>query len=269
MTDVLRREYAPITDDAWREIDDEARRVIKQNLSGRRVVDLDGPHGWEYAAVNTGRLGISNEKAPFGVPWGSRTVLALIETRLPFTLKRIELDDLSRGAKEPDLGPLQHAAEQVARLEDTAVFNGFAAGGIEGLLPASTQKAVSLPKAPDKYVEAVSTAVKQIMLIGIRGPYSLILGPDEYFGLWQARAQGLPPYRVIRDMIGGDILLCPSLLGGALVSTRGGDFELTIGQDFAVGYNQHDKENVEFFITESFTFRALEPAAAVELTRPA
>jgi len=50
-----------------------------------------------------------------------------------------------------------------------------------------------------------------------------------------------------------------------VLSRRGGDFELTVGQDLAIGYKQHDAKDVDLYYTESFTFRVLEPAAAVEL----
>ena len=50
-----------------------------------------------------------------------------------------------------------------------------------------------------------------------------------------------------------------------LLSTAGGDFELTIGQALAIGYASHDRNEVELFLTESFTFRVLRPEAAVEL----
>jgi uncharacterized linocin/CFP29 family protein len=50
-----------------------------------------------------------------------------------------------------------------------------------------------------------------------------------------------------------------------VVARRGGDFELTVGQDWSIGYKGHDKENVDLYLTESFTFRVLEPAAACEL----
>jgi len=57
--------------------------------------------------------------------------------------------------------------------------------------------------------------------------------------------------------------------GGVLLSTRGGDFELTVGADCAIGYAGHDRDNVELYITASFTFRVLEPKAAVPLKAPA
>jgi uncharacterized linocin/CFP29 family protein len=51
------------------------------------------------------------------------------------------------------------------------------------------------------------------------------------------------------------------------MSVRGGDFELWIGQDASIGYAHHDKEHVELYLTESLTFRVLEPAAAVPLVK--
>jgi len=82
--------------------------------------------------------------------------------------------------------------------------------------------------------------------------------------LMQSHRQGYPPRRIIRDLIGGSILLSQALEGGLLLSTAGGDFEMTVGQDLSVGYASHDRRHVELFITESFTFRVLEPLAAVE-----
>ena len=41
------------------------------------------------------------------------------------------------------------------------------------------------------------------------------------------------------------------------------DSELIIGQDFSVGYQSHTNTEVNFFITESFTFRTLAPEAIV------
>ena len=54
--DLLKRQLAPITTEAWEQIDEEARRVLKLHLAGRKLVDFVGPLGWQAGAVNTGRL---------------------------------------------------------------------------------------------------------------------------------------------------------------------------------------------------------------------
>ncbi len=56
MPSILRRENAPVSDQAWQEIDTEAARSLRGNLIGRQIVDFSGPHGWELGAVNLGRL---------------------------------------------------------------------------------------------------------------------------------------------------------------------------------------------------------------------
>ena len=41
----LHRELAPISDAAWAQIEEEAKRTLKRYLAGRRVVDVEGPDG--------------------------------------------------------------------------------------------------------------------------------------------------------------------------------------------------------------------------------
>ena len=43
----LLRELAPVTEDAWTQIDEEATRSLKHFLAARRLVDFSGPKGWE------------------------------------------------------------------------------------------------------------------------------------------------------------------------------------------------------------------------------
>jgi uncharacterized linocin/CFP29 family protein len=72
--------------------------------------------------------------------------------------------------------------------------------------------------------------------------------------------------RIEEAMKDGPLVWAPALdAGGVLVSTRGGDYELTVGQDLSIGYTAHDRTEVELFLTESFTFRVLEAKAAVQL----
>ncbi len=51
-----------------------------------------------------------------------------------------------------------------------------------------------------------------------------------------------------------------------MLTTRGGDFELDIGQDISIGYLDHSETTVKLYLQESFTFRLLTAEAAVALT---
>src|SRR5579872_2012824 len=97
----LHRELAPISDEAWGQIEDEAARTFKRHLAGRRVVDVEGPAGLEFAAVGTGR--ISEIDAPGeGVQARLRRSVPVVELRAPFTLSRDEIDDVLRGSQDAD-----------------------------------------------------------------------------------------------------------------------------------------------------------------------
>lgn len=259
--DILKRDHAPISQAAWAEIDEQAQQVILENITARKFVDFKGPFGWDYSAVNLGRLNLGKKASGSGVEWGVRQVQPIVEFRRHFTLNMFEIDNLTRGSKDADIDPLIDAAREAAQFEDTAIFQGFTQGGIEGLMKSSGHKPARLPKDVHEYPKAVSQCVKAMHLANICGPYILILGPDEYFDLIQAGKGGFPPARIIEDITGSETLMCPAIKGGVLVSARGGDFELTVGKDFSIGYWNHSKHEVEFFMTESFTFRVLEPAA--------
>jgi len=261
--DLLKRNHAPITVEAWKQIDDEATRVLQLNLAGRKLVDFDGPHGWQYAALNTGRLTLRRDGG-LGVPWGVREVAPLIEVRVPFELPIMELDNASRGAVL-DLPAVVSAAEKTAHAEDNAIFNGFTAGGIEGIIPTAVHSALTIPDDFAHYPSVVVQAAETLRRAGINGPYALALGPSSYAGLAQAAQDGYPIRERVEHFLEGPMVLAPMVDGAVLLSHRGGDYQLCVGQDLSIGYAGHDQEKVYLYLTESFVFRVLEPGAAVYL----
>jgi uncharacterized linocin/CFP29 family protein len=265
MADILRRAQAPVTEEAWQEIDDTAGDILRKQLAARSVVDVDGPHGWQKAAVDLGRLEIAEQPGPDGVPWGRRAVLPLVEVRLPFTLNQMELDNVSRGATDPDLSALEDAAQKASRFEETVIYHGLPGSGIDGLLAGVENDPIALPATATDYPSAIAQGLERLYDEGIPGPYALILGSKPFFQLLQQGSGGYPARRIVRDMLGGDILASRALQGGVLLSQAEDHFELTLGQDWSIGYASHDRDSVELYLTESFGFRVLEPAAAVEL----
>lgn len=265
MMDLLKRNLAPVLPEAWKEIDEEARRVLSLNLAGRKLVDFDGPHGWGHAAVNLGRLRLLDEQPAPDVHVGLREVRPLVELRIPILLELMELDSVARGSLNPDLDPVVEAAERIARVEDGAIFHGYEAAGIPGIISASPHDPLELPDNPTQYPHVVVDASEVLRQAGIKGPYALALGPRAYNELAQAADDGYPIRKRVAQIIEGPIVWAPAVEGAVLLSTRGGDFVLTVGQDLSIGYAHHDKDDVELYLTESFTFRVLEPGAAVHL----
>jgi uncharacterized linocin/CFP29 family protein len=267
--DLLKRELAPITEQAWRQIDDEARRVLKLHLAGRKLVDFSGPHGWDLGAVNTGRLK-QIEAAPVEhVGHAIRDVRPLIELRSAIVLPTLELDYAARGADDLDLDAVIATAERCARAEDSAIFHGFKDGVVTGIVEASPHAPMDV-NANIEWPRAVSAAKERLRLAGVDGPYALALGPRAYAELTAESEDGYPLRKRIEESLVGALVWAPALEEGAvLISTRGGDYELTVGQDWSIGYADHDRTQVELYLTESFTFRVLEEKAAILLRRSA
>jgi uncharacterized linocin/CFP29 family protein len=263
MPEILRRSLAPINDETWKIIDQEAARVLKANLSARHFVDLSGPHGWSFSSVNLGRLDIPKQNKGEDVPWGIREVLPLIEIRQPFNMEQSEVDYFSRGARDIDLTAIQDAAKKCAFFEETAIYKGFPKANIQGILEASSHLPFTLSGNTEECVKTLCETLEVFQELTIEGPFTLVLGSKPYSMLKQATLHGYPLQKAVQSLIGGEILWSPVLEGGVLVSTRGGDFELTVGKDFSIGYCYHDRSRIELYLTESFAFRVLEPNAIV------
>jgi uncharacterized linocin/CFP29 family protein len=256
---------APIADEAWKEIELQSSRILKGNLSGRKRVDFQGPHGWQFAAVNLGKLQVGPGEEEDGLSWGLHRVLPLVEFRTPFLLGIWDLDDVERGAKNPDLATLTRAARRSAIFEERAIYHGFAQGGIQGMLESALHGPVPLSSDRSRLMESVEQAVIAIQEGEVGGPYALVLGTEPYKWLMAGEPNAYPLRKQVEALVTGGIHWSPVLEGGLVLSRRGGDFEMTVGQDLTIGYKRHTAQEVELYFTESFTFRVLEPAAAVGL----
>jgi len=262
----LRRELAPISSAAWKEIDDEATRVLKLKLAGRKLVDFNGPRGPAEAAVSTGRREPLSRPPAAGVEATRRQVLPLIELRSYFELSRDELDAVEQGAKDPELQPLIDAAAQIAYAEDTAIFHGYAAGGIKGIDQASSHPILPIPDDFQEYPHSIAEATRLLRLAGVDGPYAIAMGPRYYTGLTQAVGDGgYPVLNVVRKLVDGPLVWAPAVNGAVVLSLRGGDFELTVGRDLSIGYQSHTDKTVRLYLVESMAFRVLVAEAAVAL----
>src|SRR5215472_2797049 len=261
----LHRELAPISDMAWAEIDQETARTLERHLAGRRVVDLQGPSGVALGAVGTGHL--QNIAAPGdGILTRQRQVKPLIELRVPFDLDRQMIDDVERGANDSDWQPAKDAAKKIAFAEDVAIFDGYNAGAIQGIRQGSSNPKEALPADVRNYPDAIAHSLSVLRLVGVNGPYSVLLGAAESTAVAEARDSGYPILEHLRRIVDNKIIWAPAIAGAFVLTTRGGDFDLHIGQDISIGYLSHTDTAVRLYLQETFTFLLLTTEAAVALS---
>ncbi|MCE2575222.1 family 1 encapsulin nanocompartment shell protein [Komagataeibacter sp. FNDCR2] len=260
----LHRHLAPISSAAWTQIEEEAARTIRRHLAGRRVVDTSEPRGTDLAGIGTGR-GTQIDAPGEGIHALRREVLPLVELRVPFTLSRQEIDSVERGALDADWQPVKDAAQRIAFSEDRAIFNGYTAAGISGIRQGTSNPHLKLPAQARDYPHVIAEALSALRLAGVNGPYSVVLGAQAYLAVNSGDEDGYPVRRHIESIIDGKLIWAPAIEGAFVISMRGGDLALDIGQDFSIGYLGHSAETVELYLQESFVFRVLTSEATIAI----
>ena len=261
----LLRELAPISDAAWSEIEAEARRTLTHFLAARKVVDFKGPLGYATSSVSLGRLEPLESPPSADVTATRRQVLPLVELYRSFTLDRPELESIDRGACDADLDPVRDASESLARAEDTIVFDGYNGAGITGIGAASPHTPIPLTDDFAEYPNHVARAV------AIPAPFRIAtaLGPRCYAGVVETTEKGgYPLLHHLGLILGGPVVWAPAVDGAIVISQRGGDFQLSVGEDVSIAYRTHNADSVTLELRETLTFLACTPEAAIALRYP-
>ena len=101
---------------------------------------------------------------------------------------------------------------------------------------------------------------------GVDGPYAMALGNRCYTGVVESTHDGYPVLEHLRLVLdGGPVVWAPAVEGAIVLSMRGGDFELVVGEDFSIGYRGHSDHTVSFVLEETMLFRVNGPEAAIPL----
>jgi uncharacterized linocin/CFP29 family protein len=146
------------------------------------------------------------------------------------------------------------------------VFHGHSAAGIQGIAEATPHDRLPIDDDYRRYPSTVAGAVAVLQSEGVAGPYAIALGPRCYTGVIETTEMGgYPLLEHLRLISGGPLLWAPAVDGALVISTRGDDFKLTIGQDVSIGYLDHDADQVRLYLEGSFAFTVLTPEAAVYL----
>ena len=262
--DILKRDLAPLTQEAWNEIDDRATEVLKTHLTARKVLRVEGPKGWDYTVIPEGRLSIL-DKEKGKVKSGQYEVKPLVETRISFTLDRWEMDNLTRGARDIKLDAMEEAMHKIAVFEEEAVYNGYSKGGIKGLVESAEHDSMTFGESGEEILESLSMAVIRMKDAYQNGPFTLIVG-EEGWKRVNKGMQGYPLIKRIEKLIGGEVVFSSVLKGALLLPQDHEDLEMLIGGDFSIGYESHDAQTVTLFAAESFTFRVLDPSIVIPFT---
>lgn len=257
--DFLKRELAPITANGWKEIEERAAAVLSKELSARKFIRVTGPLGRDVTSVTTGRMDV---KTKDDIKYGVYKVQPLIESRICFPLSRWELDNIERGAKDVDYTSLDDGVRKAAKFEEEAIFKGLEDGQVDGIYKSSSYEALDFGKTADETLKAIFDGVLKLDAAFAKKPYVLVVSNEKWYYLNTVVKEYSLPEK-LEKILGQKIIVSKSIDEAILLPYDDENIELIIGEDFALGYQNHNESVVELFVTESFTFRVLDPALIV------
>ena len=152
--------------------------------------------------------------------YGAKTLFATWPDSQGELLINVDID-----IETADWEPLKEAAQRIAYAEDRAILDGYSAAGIRGIRPSSSNTVVPVPQDAVDVPEAISSALSQLRLAGVEGPYSVLLGAELYTLVSETSDHGVPILDHLNRLVDGEIIWAPAIRGAVVVTTRGGDFD--------------------------------------------
>lgn len=264
----LRRSAPSLSEKVWSAIDETAAAMFKQTVVARRILDFDGPRGWNHVATQLGtfkplQAAQSTGKARLFIP----DVMLLTEIRADFTMTWAAIDIFQRVGPMLEPGPIEEAAREIALAEDRLVF--FGSSQSPGLLMSHESPRIALSdwSVPGRLLTELLSAVQKLDELGVKGPYEAVLSPAHYYDYLRQTTEGGYPAAKQLGIVIEKVHASPVIDGAVLFSTRGGDLLITVGGDLTVGYRAHDDTSVHLFCVETIAAQLLTPEA-VCIIRP-
>jgi len=257
----LGRDDAPFGDAVWEVLDAAMIEAAKSQLTGRRLLHIEGPHGLGLKGVALQDEVITPAKPGQPEVVASATLpLALIRTT--FTLSARDLASYERNGVPLDVGNLVQAAITCAQLEDELLFSGSKQLNTVGLLTvaASKVKLGAWEKAGDAAADMIK-ALTALDTAGFHGPYAVALAPSRFNLLFRRYPQGNQTEMAhLQSMVTEGIFKAPVLKDGGALLASGKQFAaIVLGQDMTVGFIGPSGGELEFSISESLAPRVRQP----------
>lgn len=250
-----------ITSELMEQMEAAAVSAARDVISGRRIIDVEGPYGVGLTTVEVGNDDRCREPGPAEASAVMSHALSvpMIYRRFAISKRRIAA---FREMKQPlNLKTVEDAAQAVAAREEEFVYRGQPDFHLSGLLTAPGRQSIKGGNWDnvDEVLNDVITAVNVLDGRGYRGPYGLAVAPELFNNLFR-RYPGSDLLQIehlkrlcTRGIVKADIE------GGVLVAKDVGS--IVLGQDLQVSYLSTDTAHENFSISESLILKIEAPDA--------
>ncbi|HEY7557873.1 MAG TPA: family 1 encapsulin nanocompartment shell protein [Candidatus Binatia bacterium] len=255
-----------VTSDLVQRLQDAAVAAARDTISGRRIIDVEGPYGTGLTTVEVGNDDISREPAP-----GEASAVVSRALSVPMIFRRFAISKRRIAAWQEMGQPLnlkaaEDAGQAVAEREEEFIYQGeadFHLGGLLTIAGRQTLKSANWSNI-EGVMEDVITAVNMLDNKGYRGPYGLALAPELYNNLFR-RYPGSDLLQIehLKRLCTRGIVKA-AIDGGVLVSREVGS--IVIGQDLQIFHLNSDGAHEHFSASESIALKVEAPDAICTIT---
>jgi uncharacterized linocin/CFP29 family protein len=257
---------APFGSDILEKIEAAAVAAARDLLTGRRMLDVEGPYGLGLTTVEVGNDELCRQPGP-----EEASAVMSRAVSVPMIYRRFMLSKRRIAAVEDMHQPLNlkvvtDAAQAVAQREEEFVYQGQVEFHLPGLLTAEGRNTLQGGnwENVDQVLEDVIAAVNILDGKGYRGPYGLALAPVLYNNLFRryAGTELLQIEHLKRLCTRG--IVKAAISGGVLVDPEVGP--IILGQDLQVSYLGPDAAHYNFTLSESLVLKIEAPDAICTIT---
>jgi len=257
---------APESPELLNKIEEAAVSAARDILSGRRIIDVEGPYGLGLTAVEVGNDDLCRQPGPEEASAVLSHALSLPMIYRRFSLSRRRIAAFREMGQPLNLKVVEDAAQAVAMREEEFIYHGQPDFHLHGLLTAAGRNTLQGGDwgSVDQVLDNVIAAVNTLDSKGYRGPYGLALAPALYNNLFR-RYPGSDLLQIehLKRLCTRGIVKA-QIEGGVLVAKDVGS--IVLGQDLQIAYLTPDAAHENFAVSESLVLKIEAPDAICTIT---
>jgi uncharacterized linocin/CFP29 family protein len=254
--------------DLMNKIEETAVSAAREILTGRRIIDVEGPYGLGMTTVEVGNDDLCRQPGPNEASAVLSRALSLPMIYRRFSISKRRIAAFQEMGQPLHLKMVEDAAQAVAMREEEFVYMGQPDFHLQGLLTADGRSTLQGGDwgSVDQVLENVIAAVNILDSKGYRGPYGLALAPALYNNLFR-RYPGSDLLQIehLKRLCTRGIVKA-NIDGGVLVARDVGS--IILGQDLQIVYLSPDAAHENFAVTESLVLK-IEASDAICTITPA
>ena len=251
-----------IPTELMKEIEGAAISAARDILSGRRIIDVEGPYGIGLTTVEVGNDDLCPEAGPDQASAVVSRALSVPMIYRRFAISKRRVAAFRDMGQPLNLKAVEDAAQAVAAREEDFIYHGQPDFHLDGLLTAPGRQSIRAGNWDnvDAVLSDVITAVNVLDGKGYRGPYGLALAPELYNNLFR-RYPGSDLLQIehLKRLCTRGIVKA-AITGCVLVARDVGS--IVVGHDLQVSYLSSDAAHEHFSLSESLILK-IEAADAI------